>query len=145
MPGILPSIPEPSDGDFEVPGFVRALGAAGRWPGRLGGAEMLAEFRRQHHDAGMNPGIDDCLASRDWILAEIDPSRLAGHIDGVDDPYGRVLSLDDERISWWKAKIEHGHDVPPCIVDCAGHALDGNHRAEAAREAGTMLCAYVPA
>jgi len=110
------------------------------------GEEMLTLFRHQHHEDPRNPKMLKWMATQNWGIHMVDPNQLHSQMDDMipDDPFERTIDIDEDRVRWYKARLERGEQVEPIILGPNGSIIDGNHRAQAAREAEVKLLAYVP-
>ena len=111
----------------------------------VSGKEMLNIFRRQHHDTpGLNKQMEQWIRGQKWGMKMIAPDDLPDHDADTEDPFNRVIYLDDSRVSWYEHKLKAGQKIEPIIMGPNGSVIDGNHRAQAAKDLHQSILAYVP-
>jgi hypothetical protein len=112
----------------------------------VGGHHVLEHMNSTHHESGLNKPLQEHILGRKWRLQKIEPHHIPDmeHDVYFDDPFGRVIDFDDDQIRHYKHKLALGHSIPP-IIKSGDAILDGNHRAQAAKELGMPIHAYVPA
>lgn len=110
------------------------------------GEEMLTLYKSMHHEAPTNPEMVQWIQSQNWGIKMLKPETFPDHYGEVvpDDPFNRVIHLDDELVKRIQTRLERGEQVDPVIMGPTGSVIDGNHRAQAARAAGVGILAYVP-
>ena len=85
----------------------------------ISGEEMLQVFRTMHHDAELNPEMDQYILSHDWELRNFTPDQFPDEEDffDYDDPFDRVIDIDgrEEEVTLFV------HDIEP--VDTGGGLL----------------------
>ncbi len=110
------------------------------------GSEMLTLYKSMHHEEPTNPAMVNWIKSQDWGIKMINPQDFPDHYGDVvpDDPFNRVIDIDDEIVKKLTIKLERGEQVDPVIMGPNGSVVDGNHRAQAAKEASVSILAYVP-
>jgi hypothetical protein len=110
------------------------------------GEEMLTLYKSMHHESPTNPEMVQWIESQNWGIKMLKPEEFLDHYGDVvpDDPFSRVIHIDDGLVERIQKKLERGEQVDPVILGPSGSVIDGNHRAQAAREAGVSILAYVP-
>jgi hypothetical protein len=112
----------------------------------VSGAQMLQLFQHQHHESGLNPHMEQFILDHDWVLKQVTPDQIPDYDHEVhyNDPFGRIIDFDEDRIRWWRNRMRAHMHVPPLILGPDHAIIDGNHRAQAARTLGIPMMAYVP-
>ena len=108
----------------------------------ISGEEMLQVFRTMHHDAELNPEMDQYILSHDWELRNFAPDQFPDEEDffDYDDPFDRVIDIDPSH----RVNIADPIIVGPQYSDGKYSVIDGNHRAAAAQRAGKTIKGYFP-
>lgn len=109
----------------------------------ISGEEMLREYNRQHHHSIDSPEMERYIISNQWMLSSLEPGQIKSEEEllDLDDPFGRVLDFDEDRITQAMSEI---NQLSPVIVGPDGSIIDGNHRAQAAKRLGVSISAYRP-
>lgn len=117
----------------------------------ISGEQMLHIFQTQHHEAGMNPAMDEWVKSHDWVLKNIKPSDIPGYEElfDYDDPFDRVIDIDEDQVRRYVYQLKNGQRLEPVILgprfaDGKFSIVDGNHRALAYHELDQPIPAYIP-
>lgn len=112
----------------------------------VSGPEMMHLFSQMHHETGLNPQMQQFIQNHEWGIRLIPPEDLPDYDHEVyyNDPFGRVIDWDEDRIRWWRMKMRANHTVPPILLGPDHSIIDGNHRAQAAKSMGQPIMAYVP-
>ena len=110
----------------------------------VSGSDMVHLFQQMHHDH--NPNVNKFIRDHEWGIRMIPPSQIPDSDDPIyyNDPFGRVIDWDQDRIRWWRKQMRHQMPTPPIILGPDNSIIDGNHRAQAARSMGMSIQAYVP-
>ena len=134
----LPQIGEPDPEEAMQPEQFAAGGA-------ISGHQVLKHMNDVHHESGLNKPIEKHIVGKKWRLRQIEPHEIPDmeHDVYFNDPFNRVLDFNNDQIEHYKRKLSLGHSIPP-IIKSGDAILDGNHRAQAAKELGLPIQAYVP-
>ena len=112
----------------------------------IAGKDMLKLFRKMHWDnPGSNSEMDQFIMDHEWGVRMIQPLEIpdAESMWDIDDPFGRIVNIDDDAVRQHAAAIKQG-SVDPIIMGPNGSIIDGNHRAQAAKLLNVPIQAYVP-
>ena len=62
----------------------------------ISGEEMLQVFHTMHHDAGMNPDMDQYIMNHNWELRDFTPDMFPTEEEffDYDDPFDRIVDID---------------------------------------------------
>lgn len=114
--------------------------------GLISGKEMLNIFKRMHHEHGFNKQMEHWIAKQTWSLDTIEPEQLQDMYtdDEDDDPFDRTIWLDDAAVTKYERILSAGHLVNPIIMGPRRAVIDGNHRAQAAKNLHVSIPGYVP-
>ena len=114
--------------------------------GLISGKEMLDIFKRMHHEHGYNKQMERWIAKQTWSLYTIEPEQLQDmYNDDEDaDPFDRTVWLDDAAVTKYERILSAGHLVNPIIMGLDRTVIDGNHRAQAAKNLHVSIPGYVP-
>ena len=114
--------------------------------GLISGKEMLDIFKRMHHEHGYNKQMERWIAKQTWSLDTIEPEQLQDmYNDDEDaDPFDRTVWLDDAAVTKYERILSAGHLVNPIIMGLDRTVIDGNHRAQAAKNLHVSIPGYVP-
>jgi len=114
--------------------------------GLISGKEMLDIFKRMHHEHGYNKQMERWIAKQTWSLDTIEPEQLQDmYNDDEDaDPFDRTIWLDDAAVTKYERILSAGHLVNPIIMGLDRTVIDGNHRAQAAKNLHVSIPGYVP-
>jgi hypothetical protein len=134
------------------PDGERATAAADRaFNESVSGEEMLKMFHDMHHDAGMNPDMDEWVKSREWGIDTVDPKDIVDfeELFDYDDPFDRIIDVDEQHVKSYMAAIQAGRKLDPVILgpkhsDGKYSIVDGNHRALAYAALDMPIPAYMP-
>ena len=117
----------------------------------VSGEEMLKMFHQMHHDAGMNPEMDDWVKSQEWGIDTIKPEEIVDfeELFDYDDPFNRVIDIDEPHVKSYMVAIQNGKKLDPVILgpkhsDGKYSIVDGNHRALAYAALGKDIPVYMP-
>jgi hypothetical protein len=110
------------------------------------GDDMLKMFHQTHHEAGENPEMEQFIRDHAWGIKMIHPDQLPEIDDEVyfDDPFRRVMDIDDDQVRDVIRHVRSGGKIDPIIMGPGNSIIDGNHRAQAAKKLRTTIQAYVP-
>ena len=129
-------------------GFSQKAHCAGRKKTNesITGDDMLKVFHQTHHEAGDNPEMEQFIRDHAWGIKMIHPDQLPEIDDDVyfDDPFRRVMDIDDEHVRDVIRHVRSGGKIDPIIMGPGKSIIDGNHRAQAAKKLRTTIQAYVP-
>ena len=108
----------------------------------ISGEEMLQVFHTMHHDAGMNPDMDQYIMNHNWELRDFTPDMFPTEEEffDYDDPFDRIVDIDYGH----RVNIADPIIVGPQYSDGKYSVIDGNHRAAAAQRAGKTIKGYFP-
>ena len=114
--------------------------------GLINGKDMLGIFKRMHRDHGFNKQMEQWIAKQTWSLDTIEPHQLQDlYNDDEDaDPFSRTIWLDDATVTKYERILRAGQLVNPIIMGPNRTVIDGNHRAQAAKNLGVSIPGYVP-
>lgn len=114
--------------------------------GLISGKEMLNIFKRMHHEHGFNKQMERWIAKQTWSLDTIEPEQLQDmyNDDEDTDPFDRTVWLDDAAVTKYERILSAGHLVNPIIMGPGRAVIDGNHRAQAAKNLHVSIPGYVP-
>ena len=114
--------------------------------GIIGGKDMLVIFKKMHHEHGYNQQMEQWIAKHSWTLDTIEPDQLQDmYNDDEDaDPFERVVWLDDAAVTKYERILGAGKLVNPIIMGPGRTVIDGNHRAQAAKNLHVSIPGYVP-
>jgi hypothetical protein len=114
--------------------------------GLISGKEMLDIFKHMHHEHGYNQQMERWIAKQTWSLDTIEPEQLQDmyNDDEDDDPFDRTVWLDDAVVTKYERILSAGHLVNPIIMGLDRTVIDGNHRAQAAKNLHVSIPGYVP-
>jgi hypothetical protein len=120
--------------------------AENRADGLISGKEMLDIFKRMHHEHGYNKQMERWIAKQTWSLDTIEPEQLQDmyNDDEDNDPFDRTIWLDDAVVTKYERILSAGHLVNPIIMGLDRTVIDGNHRAQAAKNLHVSIPGYVP-
>ena len=125
--------------------------ADGKGPGKPGdsvisGKEMLNIFKKMHHEHGYNKQMEQWIAKQTWSLDTIEPEQLQDmyNDDEDSDPFERTVWLDDAAVTKYERILKAGQLVNPIIMGPNRTVIDGNHRAQAAKNLNVSIPGYVP-
>jgi len=117
----------------------------------VSGEEMLKMFHNMHHDAGMNPDMDEWVKSQEWGIDAIKPNEIVDfeELFDYDDPFDRIIDIDGPHVKSYMAAIRAGRKLDPVILgpkhsDGKYSIVDGNHRALAYAALGKDIPVYMP-
>lgn len=117
----------------------------------VSGEEMLKMFHNMHHDAGMNPDMDEWVRGQEWGIDTIKPKEIVDfeELFDYDDPFDRIIDIDEPHVKSYMAAIEAGRKLDPVILgpkhsDGKYSIVDGNHRALAYAALGKDIPVYMP-
>lgn len=117
----------------------------------VSGEEMLKMFHNMHHDAGMNPDMDEWVRGQEWGIDTIKPNEIVDfeELFDYDDPFDRIIDIDEPHVKSYMAAIEAGRKLDPVILgpkhsDGKYSIVDGNHRALAYAALGKDIPVYMP-
>ena len=102
----------------------------------IDGEEMLKILQQTHHEPIVNDEMIDWIKDHRWGVKMIQPKDLPDYDDDVyyDDPFSRVMDIDMGHVKRNVEKIRNGRKIDPIILGPGKSIIDGNHRAQAARE-----------
>ena len=114
--------------------------------GVISGKEMLDIFKKMHHEHGFNKQMERWIARHNWSLDTIEPEQLQDmyNDDEDDDPFERTVWLDDAAVTKYERILSAGQLVNPIIMGPNRSVIDGNHRAQAAKNLHVSIPGYVP-
>jgi len=114
--------------------------------GLISGKEMLDIFKRMHHEHGFNKQMERWIAKQTWSLDTIEPEQLQDmyNDDEDTDPFDRTVWLDDAVVTKYERILSAGQLVNPIIMGLDRTVIDGNHRAQAAKNLHVSIPGYVP-
>ena len=110
------------------------------------GKEMFKTYKSTHLDKdASNPDMENYIKSHSWKTSSVDHKNLPSEEDlyDKDDPFDRVIDIDDHTVARHAEKIKSGN-YDPIIMGPNNSVIDGNHRAQAAKKLGVSIKAYVP-
>jgi hypothetical protein len=112
----------------------------------ISGTDMLRIYKATHHGADSNPQMERWIERHDWGIKMLRPEQIPDENDPVyfNDPFGRVQDLDPERVRYFRIKLRNRAPVKPIIKGPGRSIIDGNHRAQAAKQLNMSIQAYVP-
>lgn len=117
----------------------------------VSGEEMLKMFHNMHHDAGMNPNMDEWVKSQEWGIDTVDPKDIVDfeELFDYDDPFDRIIDVDEGHVKTYMNAIKSGRKLDPVILgpkhsDGKYSIVDGNHRALAYAALNMPIPAYMP-
>ena len=114
--------------------------------GVISGDEMLDIFKKMHHEHGYNKQMERWIARHNWSLDTIEPEQLQDmyNDDEDSDPFERTVWLDDAAVTKYERILSAGQLVNPIIMGPNRTVIDGNHRAQAAKNLNVSIPGYVP-
>lgn len=114
--------------------------------GVISGKEMLNIFKKMHHEHGYNKPMERWIAKQTWSLDTIEPEQLQDmyNDDEDSDPFERTIWLDDAAVTKYERILRAGQLVNPIIMGPNRTVIDGNHRAQAAKNLHVSIPGYVP-
>jgi len=114
--------------------------------GLINGKDMLGIFKKMHRDHGFNKQMEQWIAKQTWSLDTIEPHQLQDlYNDDEDaDPFSRTIWLDDAAVTKYERILRAGQLVNPIIMGPGRTVIDGNHRAQAAKNLGVSIPGYIP-
>ena len=117
----------------------------------VSGEEMLKMFHNMHHDAGINPDMDEWVKSQEWGIDTVDPKDIVDfeELFDYDDPFDRIIDVDEGHVKTYMNAIKSGRKLDPVILgpkhsDGKYSIVDGNHRALAYAALNMPIPAYMP-
>jgi len=112
----------------------------------VNGKDMLKLFTKQHWDKNWNnPKMYQFILDHDWGIKMIQPDQIPSEeaLWDRDDPFDRVIEIDNDAVKQHAAAIKQG-STKPIIMGPDNSVIDGNHRAQAAKLLNVPIQAYVP-
>lgn len=112
----------------------------------IDGQKMLEIYNHMHHEPSSNPEMNEFVKSHSWKLTQVKPNTIPSmeELFDIDDPFDRVIDIDENLVKIYINKIQSGKKIEPVIMGPNNSVIDGNHRALAYKELDQQIPAYVP-